>query len=775
MRKYLLLLVSFVLTGTMMARQLTPDEALALALGKMNAAQPERTRALSVDAKAVRASLTHTEMMGQEVALYYVYDLAEGGFIIASADDRASGLLGYADSGNFAGAQQNLPFMAWLKDCRKALSAGSGTSPLTLSTSVSPLLGEIRWNQDAPYNLLTPLRVGKKDAEAEPDTVHAPTGCAATAMSQVMMYHQWPVTGTGSHTNKHDSLQTVDFSQSAYQWSMLQPAYQGDESEESLLAVAKLVSDVGCALDMDYGYDFSGATISDNLRALATYFGYDKSMRIVYRTQCSTEEWNDLLMTELNEKRPIIFRANAVSGGGHEFVVDGYDTNGLYHVNWGWGGLSNGYFDMNLMDPDSQGIGGYEGGYTIGQAVILGVRPDVDGTSVTRPELVVTKHFKLDNNTKQWTYRVCNNGLGDFTGETGIAMVSPAGEVTRLTTDKHDDEPIVFFQDVDCSFDTPDVSATGYKLYPYYCDVAGGEMKRIPAPYNSFCTLLSVEEDGEYVWNVDVQEVADIEVDTVIVKHNYVGFDPLLHITLSNSAASLREYAEDINVDIYTMVDGEEKKVCSGSAQAFIGPGETKEIFVRCNTVEDEFRGKILAGEYTYYLFCGMGGRYYQMKDQSFEMVNIPPSDITYSDFAVSKTELLPGEELTASMTVTNDGGYDVRTLEFVMQRISDNELYVIRHKNVDIEAGSRVTFTFRKVLPDTPDEYKAAFYVNGEQLDGVPSFRFAVVDPTALDKVSSAPDPVDGMSGIYDLQGRPVQQVRKGAMYIGKGKFVVK
>ena len=783
MKKYILLLASLVLAGTMMARQLTPDEALALAMGKLKAAQPERTRAMATGVNVASVRLTHTETTSQNVPLYYVYNIAEGGFIIASADDRASSLLGYTDSGDFDGAKQNQSFMAWLKDCRKALSY-IGSMPETtrstsaetraLDTSVSPLLGEIRWNQNEPYNLLTPLRVDYSNDKADPDTVHAPTGCVATAVAQVMKYYEWPVTGTGSHTNLNDIEQTIDFSQSTYQWSKMLPAYEGGESEESQLAVAQLMNDVGCALDMEYGYDRSGAFYDEALRALANYFGYDKNMRLKYRSECSSEEWNDLLQTELNEQRPLIFNAGASSGGVHEFIVDGYDVNGLYHVNWGWGGRANGYFDINLMAPDFQGIGGYAGGYTIGQSVIMGVRPDVEGTSVAKPELVMTRHFEFNEEVKQWTYIVSNNSLGDFTGEVGVAMESPAGEITKVMIEKHNDEPIVFTHPIKYSFDIPAVLGPGYKLYPYFCDKVGGEIKHISTYYNAICALYSIEEDGKYSWTPDVKDVADCKIVNVEVKHNFVGFDPQINLIVNNSAASAKEYAEDIYIDITTMVDGEEKKVCKGMAQIFIKPGETKEVAVKCNIVEEEFKGKIVEGEYKYHVYFGTGGNYYHKCSDSFEMVITLPSEITYSDFSVNKTELLPGEELTASITVTNTGGYDIRNLIFLILRLSDRATSIIELGDVDIEPNSKETFTFNKVLPYTPDEYLGSFFVDLMQLAEAPSFEIAVVDPTNLDKITSAPAS-NGKSAIYDLQGRPVKQLHKGKLYIGKDKFMLK
>ena len=786
MRKLILFLSSFLLTGTMMARQLTPDEALALALGKMKSAQPGSTRALVESGNTTRASLTYTEISDQDVPLYYVYDIDEGGFIIASADDRTSSLLGYTDSGDFDGAKQNLTFMAWLKDCRKALlhigsmpeqTRSTSAETRALTTSVQPLLGEIKWDQKDPYNLLTPLCVGYPNGEAEPDTVHAPTGCGATAVAQVMMYYQWPVSGTGSHTNLNDNTQAVDFSKSTYQWSKMLPAYNGGESEESKMAVAQLMYDVGCALDMDYNYAGSGSNYYDIVKALATYFSYDKNMRHVFRTSCSSgEEWNNLLLTELNEMRPVIFSANEITTLiGFYFIVDGYDTNGLYHVNWGWGGYCDGYFDMNLMDPYKQGSGGYDGGFTLSQAMILGIKPDKDGTGDLNPELMVEKHFIFDVQKQQWTYSVQNYGFADFTGEVGIAMESPTGEVTKLTTDKYDAQPMPIFQAIEYSFATPAAPGPGYMLYPYYCYEGDSEMKRIPeAYYNSYSTLYSVEEDGVCVWKTDETEIADCEIVNVVVQHNFVGFDPQFSITIANSATSLKEYVDDICVEVFKLVDGEKKLVCSGYAQPFVMPGETKEVILRCNQVTEEFDGKIVEGEYIYTISLFAGCTYYPKDSASFEMVNIPPSSITYSDFAINKTEFQPDEELIASMTVANTGGFDMKTLELTIYKRSDLSFVDnIGFNNSDIEANSNETYTFKKAIRFDPGEYIAIFFVDHKQLEEAPVFEIKVGDPTDIESISTHTDDRDTQT--YDLFGNEVGEdyhgivIRKGKKYMLK------
>lgn len=785
MKKFLLFLISFVLVGTMMARQLTPDEALALAMGRMNASQSMRARTLATGANAARVNLVHTEATDEDVPLYYVYNISDGGFIIASADDRASSLLGYTDNGTFEGAMQNLSFMAWLEDCSQALQwisqmpevEGKTPSAQTraLATSVAPLLGDIQWNQGAPYNNTTPLK-SAKDSEGNTVTKHAPTGCVATAVAQVMMYYKWPDTGTGSHTNLKDESQTVDFSKSTYQWSKMLPTYKGNESQEAQNAVAKLMSDVGCALDMDYGYDESGASHLDIATALADYFKYDKGLIGKSRNMYTSQGWNDLLMTELDAQRPILFRATATSGGGHAFVLDGYDTNGLYHVNWGWGGLSNGYFNVNVMDPDNQGTGGYAGGYTIGQRIYVGVKPDKTGTSVAKPDLVVTKHFTIDREANQFSCRISNNGIGVFKGELGLVMESSAGKKTYVKRYDYSNNGIQYQYGSPFTIDFPQVNAAGYTIYPYYCDVLGGEMKRVAAPISCFSTLRSVLKNGKYTWDYDYANIADVSISDQKVEHNYVAFAPKLTFKVTNPASSKKEYVESAYVYITKFVDDEEKVVCSGMAPVFLKPGESKDVVVKCNNVTKEFKGNITPGEYNYSIEVSMGGYNYVLSSGTFNMIETPESNIGYDNFAINKRTFEVGEELEARVKVTNTGGYDEKNLAFAIFEIVGNQYVYVGEtalKGVEINAGSSKTCSFNMKVTFGPGNFVGTFFEGNKQISSL--VEITVVEPTALDEIKTEPDTTDGKSAVYDLQGRPVQQLQKGSLYIGNGKFVIK
>ena len=71
------------------------------------------------------------------------------------------------------------------------------------------------------------------------------------------------------------------------------------------------------------------------------------------------DNWIDLIYNELYQGRPVVYGGEGTDVG-HEFVCDGYMYEGgdLFHINWGWGGMSDGYFVLSVLNPDEQGIGG---------------------------------------------------------------------------------------------------------------------------------------------------------------------------------------------------------------------------------------------------------------------------------------------------------------------------------------------------------------------------------------------------------------------------------
>ena len=310
-------------------------------------------------------------------APYYAFNL-EQGYVIVSGDDEMTELVGYAENGFFDAENVPPQMQLWLDGYAEyvaAVQSGKAKARKILlsdspSVVVEPLVST-KWNQDAPFNNFAP------EYTDDNNTQRCATGCAATAMAQIMKFHNWPEQGVGYYSYEHQSFGTIssNFSEHVYDWTNMIDRYNnGEYSNVQADAVALLMKDCGVSLNMNYG-PVSGASIYSYTPAFKNYFRY--SSRTVNRSGCETAEFTKIITDELQEGRPIIYCGTGEDGG-HAFVVDGYDTNYFLHVNWGWGGYSDGYFDMNYMDPTGLGIGGGSGAFKWNQGIVL-ARPLKDG------------------------------------------------------------------------------------------------------------------------------------------------------------------------------------------------------------------------------------------------------------------------------------------------------------------------------------------------------------------------------------------------------------
>lgn len=311
-------------------------------------------------------------------APYYAFNL-EQGYVIVSGDDEMTELVGYAENGFFDAENVPPQMQLWLDGYAEyvaAVQSGKAKARKILlsdspSVVVEPLV-TTKWNQDAPFNNFAPEYTDDNN-----NTQRCATGCAATAMAQIMKFHNWPEQGVGHYSYEHQSFGTIssNFSEHVYDWTNMIDRYNnGEYSSEQADAVALLMKDCGVSLNMNYG-PVSGASIYSYTPAFKNYFRY--SSRTVNRSGCETAEFTKIITDELQEGRPIIYCGTGEDGG-HAFVVDGYDTNYFLHVNWGWGGYNDGYFDMNYMDPAGLGIGGGSGAFKWNQGIVL-ARPLKDG------------------------------------------------------------------------------------------------------------------------------------------------------------------------------------------------------------------------------------------------------------------------------------------------------------------------------------------------------------------------------------------------------------
>lgn len=461
MKKILLLMLSLVMVTTMMAEGVTPDEALNQARNFVKNRESKGMRPHRAPGTAASRLV-----MAKQVNGLYVFNVAKDeGFVIVSNDDRTEPILGYSDSGHFD--PENMPenMRAWLQGYADQIAwlnehgneeSAVATMPSLTSTPVkqpiAPLVSTL-WNQDTPYNDQAPYYNGNSYSTTAADGYeHCATGCVATAMAQVMNFNRWPEGNSSaipSYTWENANVSLAGLPATTFDWNNMIDNYKNGYTAAEGAAVAKLMRYCGQSVNMNYGPS-SGANTAKVADALKDYFDYSSTTTYKDRSFYTYAGWIELLYNELAQGRPMVFSGQS-TGGGHAFVCDGYQSEDYFHINWGWGGQSDGYFKLSVMNPSEQGIGGSssDDGFNFGQGAIVGIQKN-GGTGTVLD--VPTSNFSLSlqsidfsknpvalGETVEVTFRIKNNGPDEYSGDiwiyfnglslmTGKTFTIPAGE-----------------------------------------------------------------------------------------------------------------------------------------------------------------------------------------------------------------------------------------------------------------------------------------------------------------------------------------------------------
>lgn len=373
--------------------QLTPEEAINRLVSEGGV-----TRKVVSTGKL---KLAYTASTGDINQFYVFSNPGEKGFSIVAADDCVAPLLGYSAESSFEPADMPDNMKAWLEGYQRQIDWAIANGMTTTRTAakvkrddISPLI-QTRWDQSDPYNLLCPTYG---------DNVKCASGCVATAMAQIMNYHEWPEKGKGSNSYScyNPSISTnfgtlaMNFANTTFDWANMTDRYNSSSTEAQKNAVATLMYACGISVNMIYGPS-SGAQSTKGAAAFVNYFDYDKGTTYYLRDYFSGSEWEKMIYDELAAKRPVMYDGVTGNNEGHEFVCDGY-SDGYFHINWGWGGMSDGYFLLSALDPGMQGTGGGSSGFNFLQGATLGIQKPVAG-SVNKSTLVGAKEFYTDRTT----------------------------------------------------------------------------------------------------------------------------------------------------------------------------------------------------------------------------------------------------------------------------------------------------------------------------------------------------------------------------------------
>lgn len=402
---------------------------------------------------------------------YYVFPNANSkGFTIVSGDDRLPEIVGYSSQGSYD--ENNLPegfvsFMKAYQNLYNRVNLGDAEALKNLAeikawrnkknasaastSAVAPLLGNIEWDQTSPYNNMCPRY----------DSVHvAATGCVATAMAQVMAYYKYPKqlkADIPGYVNRWNGIPmeipTITREEGVYDWDNMLPKYnkEANATQQQKDAVAKLMYHCGAAVQMNYGPESAAAVSATKL---AKYFGYDADLMMdLNRSTFSLDKWMQIIDTELAAGRPVLYGGQA-SDGGHQFICDGKDGEGLYHINWGWSGSQNGYFDLSLLNPEKGGTGSGSSteGYNRLCSMTIGIAPDngvVDAPLATVPDIKAMNYGFLDTTTKDhrlnpdeafdfWLdYGLGNQTYQAFSGYAALGILQKDGSYRIVSQKAH--------------------------------------------------------------------------------------------------------------------------------------------------------------------------------------------------------------------------------------------------------------------------------------------------------------------------------------------------
>lgn len=397
---------------------------------------------------------------------YYVFPHdGNCGYTIVSGDDRMPEIVGYSTTDTYS--EENMPdgmkhLMQAYEAMATALANGDAKAERCLAEKealaadstyrqprVAPLLADVAWGQSEPYNNLCPMYDGQR---------RTVTGCVATAMAQLMMYYKYPQTLKSDipayQTSSYQLNMPLVSAGERYDWDNMLPQYSGSAyTAAQANAVAKLMYHCGLSAKADHGPS-TGAWCTPYV--LVKYWGYDPDViKHLYREKFSLREWTAILDAELQASRPVYYTGCSTTSGGHAFLCDGADGNGLYHINWGWSGWNNGYFDITVLNSDYSGAESATApadGFNYTCKMIVGIMPD---NGVADAPLIVTPLLTADEN--EWvgcdlltTERADANGtfrlsiaaeFGNyektaFDGYAGVGLKDESGIYLPLSTSK---------------------------------------------------------------------------------------------------------------------------------------------------------------------------------------------------------------------------------------------------------------------------------------------------------------------------------------------------
>lgn len=808
--QFLLVLLLALGYSSLQAKRITQWQAQQQAYSFWGKQMPQKAKAKSRTATTASPS-----------DAYYVFNNDAGGFVIIAGDDAVTPVLGYTSTGSFDA--ENLP--DGLKDLLKSYErqiAALGDSYQANQTATraaftgEKLLNTAKWNQMAPFNKYTPNN-------------HV-TGCVATAGAIVMKHHGYPAKGTGSHSYTWNGQTLTANFEHTYDWASMPVKYDGT-NDADFDGVARLMADLGVAVEMNYAKDGSGSYIGDLVTALQKYYGYSKLSHLMAIEDVGAEAWNSRLREEIDANRPVLYAASDPARGGHAFVIDGYKDES-FSVNWGWGGYCDGFYQIGALNPESNGKP--EGDkYNVSQSAVFGMEPS-DGTEkisslgfrkvtglLQSMNMNITD-VKKGQNGVIFSVPIGNTGDHPYTGEVAVALMNAKGEKREIVTSRPltvvnlaagayypslsfsfestvDAEPgdylaIVakengsseYIELYDQNFERLRLPATGYEPRTFEVKTKMGEgatFQQAETRYNParnfyngkpvigswYYYYLTVDEGiSKYFAELNGKLMDDVELGTA-KPNSFIGIEPVYELVVS----TYRNYQEKELVINLEKAGQLKEKLAKENPDYFVYRN------IKVNGVIDKRDFDELASHYFKSIDLS-GAKVVAYEDSKADMV---PKYAFYGNTYLEQFQMPSGvrelgfnafratnlKEIDLPETIEEFG----RNTFFACFELKD---VYMRHKEapywiswcVFANKSSRLYRTLH-LYPGSKVKYEAHSYTK----NWIKYFDNVVEDlePTGIHSVTLDKKP--GNAAIYDLNGRRITEAMKKGVYIKNGKKI--
>ena len=679
-----------------------------------------------------------------EAALYVFNKNSAEGYLLVSADDCAMPVLGYADEGSFKESEMSPTMKWWLSEYARqieyAVANGGGTyvpyATRADRKAIAPMI-KSKWNQNSPYNDMTPTVNGQ----------HCVTGCVATSTAQVMNYWKYPEIGTGSSTAYvygNDGSETevsMNYSEQKFDWANMLDVYNSNATEAQKNAVAYLMKAAGYGVHMSYTSNESGAGSLYVAGTLVENFKYNKNLRYCERNYFNATDWDNMLYQELAEGRPIVYGGSSTEGG-HSFVCDGYNTDGYYHFNWGWGGMSDGYFAINALNPMSLGIGANGGGYNFHQDIVIGIQPE------TGPYKGVA--FELDALTGSMSGNKLSLNVEGLYNYSGMAQTFAMGATIEPVAPTTGTVKTVMFEQysnltLDVLYGWQEVSfdvamgtslANGtYKVTLCYQKAGTSEWLPVEAPNNGYNYVLVTKNNNKF--SVQNNKTLSLSVTGGGLLSELI-YGQGVKVSMKVKNGSDRELTQPIYPILY---DGDTPvMMADGLVLTVAGGQEVTKEFDCIFTLLHGATAPTSDHSYTLYFYDPTYSDltdtpptvdFFQGFSRTVTMKVGEAPNLIVNDFTMPGLNTEEGtyivtdvEAIPFTVTIENKGGYFANNVEVLIYKQVGSQNYFTSVANglfpsiVDLKQGESKTMTNSFSFPDLEDAlYLAEVMVNGKIL----------------------------------------------------------